>query len=150
MKTCPNCRHPVPEDKRLCPNCGADVPAVWPPPPAGRPPGPTMAAARIRQEANSGVSMGCLGEFTLLFIAVVLFLVGGRYHAFQLFSGLPNGVQLFLAQAFLFGLPIAGAAVAYVQNRAARPYFARGLGYSIIIGAALSLGLVAMCGPRYY
>jgi len=47
MRPCPNCRRPVAADRNVCPNCGANLPAVWPPPPSGQPGAPAPPAERL-------------------------------------------------------------------------------------------------------
>ena len=147
MPPCPNCGTPVPPGARLCPNCGQELPDVWPPPPEGQArPEPPLDAWRVRNEVNSGVAAGCLAEFALWVICVFLMFYGPSKNIFAVFRWLPHVLQTFLADCALFGPPIVAVAVAHVIQRKTRPYYARGLGYSVLIGVALSLGLLAICG----
>ena len=47
MRPCPNCGRMVEPDRQVCSNCGASVPAVWPPPPAGQPDVPPLAVGKL-------------------------------------------------------------------------------------------------------
>ena len=149
MRPCPHCGQPVAAEKAICPNCGTSVPAVWPPPPEGSSlPEPAVDDMQVRREVNAGTSTGCAGQFALWAVTLVLAATAVGRLVSVLLQRLPAALQLRLDEALLFLPAIGGMTTIYFIVQQRRPHFARGLGYSILVGLALSLGLIAICGPQ--
>ena len=144
MKICPNCQQPVPEDRTICPNCGADISAIWPPAPTGSPPeAPPPRSGTSKQQA-SGLGTGCLLS-GLLYVVLgpVAFMMGVERR-------FPRGYPGFhVPLVFRYGtwtinlVPLALVGLLYFALRPKYPRFARGLGYClVVIGVLLLYGLV--------
>lgn len=135
---CPNCGQTVEEGKALCPNCGADVPVVWPPAPLGQQPTALpLSPEQVRQEIVSGLNSGCMTElatyFTLAFFSFAWVMYAASYR------------QRFAWHLFCFGIPALVVSIRYWRVRFRRPFFARGLGYSLLITLACLLGALTVC-----
>ena len=140
MTHCPNCGKEIRPGDSLCPNCGADIAGVWPPPPGGaRPPTPAPPSAyEIRRQVNNGTALGCLSGFLLWLGA--LFVVGSVPLLNRLIG--QNG----RLPTVTHGLALVALGFVYLYLRAGSPWFARGWGYSVVLVAALSLGMALACG----
>lgn len=101
-------------------------------------PGPPPAY-EIRRQVKNGTALGCLSGFGLwlgaLFIPV-------SFSIAPLSRLLGQGM---LWSAFTHGLAIMALSLVYLYLRAGSPWFARGWGYSIVLVAALSLGMALVC-----
>jgi hypothetical protein len=136
MRPCPNCSQPIADGIAICPNCGADMPAVWPPPPEGNA-SPDMSAAEkiiwVRRQVNKGFDYGSGTGFALWLFSILALL----------YTSARNFPVLFVPATY--ALPLITLLVWYFRVRRLRPYFARGLGYSILITVAFLLGMLVIC-----
>ena len=63
MRPCPNCQQPVAADRTVCPNCGANLATVWPPPPSGQlgvptPPPEKLITGQVAGDVALGLAVG--------------------------------------------------------------------------------------------
>lgn len=143
MTHCPHCSHALEPDALepdapACPHCGTPSLRVWPPPPEGS--GPTDPAPvrlwHVREQINNGAATGC----GLGFVAQVggVFLLSLPFVSRHLSGG-------FVQSALLHGLPLLAIVLLYFLLRPMRPWWARGVGYSLLAAVVLLLGALAMC-----
>ena len=143
---CPNCGQPIEAGKRTCLNCGADVSAVWPPPPSSEPPeGPPLKDIDSVQRAN-GLGTGCL-----LSIAAYFILTPAAYMA-SLIRRFPHDYpSMHRPSYFRYGtwvinlVTLALVAALYFALGPRYPSFARGLRYCLIVILVLLLFGLANC-----
>ncbi len=145
MNVCSNCGQPVENGKELCPNCGASVSSIWPPPPVGsvKMERVGLSPQEVQRKVNDGATTGCIFEIALWFI------VGLNWfgHAMSVRPRLLDWTAP-PAAAITYGLPVAVVGLCYLLTRPFRPYFARGLGYSLLAGFVLFLGALVVCRAR--
>ena len=146
MRHCPNCQQPVPDGRDVCPNCGADVSATWPPPPAGQEHRPSGDEGAGGGTAQAGFTLGCLLSAPLYYV------LGALAFMSHLIKTYPRGYpSLRPYPVFRYGgwpinlVPLALVGLLYVLLRPRFPRFARGLGYCLIVILALLLYGPAAC-----
>jgi len=133
---CPHCGEAVTETQSVCPNCGALLQGVWPPPPASRHDGPV---ARVPEGAGAALFGFLLG----LGIGVVWWAAGAQVVYGMSYSRPAR--PLILVDFLLFGLPAGAVGAAAFLLRQTRPGLARGMGYSAIVMLAAMLGAFTIC-----
>ncbi len=137
---CPNCGAFLEPTAKICPHCGAETNFVWPPPPQGsdqgdpKPTWPWEARNQINSGAMTGCGLGCVMQIGLLFLVSV-----------PIISRLLNSHGTIVSRALVHGPPIFVLAMLYFLVRGPRPFFARGVGYSILAALFVSLGAAAVC-----
>ncbi len=102
-----------------------------------RPPGERVAST---QDAVSGMGLGCL------FIGLGWLLLGGI--VFRIMGNSPSSLLVNFGGPVASILPLALLGIVYFQIRRRWPSIARGLGISLVIGAALFLGSLVVCRPH--
>jgi len=113
--SCPNCGQPVTPDAKLCPNCGMVLPA------AAWPPAPQgMPPAPQIPVTPTLVTGKAWGDITL-------------------------GVILSLIACAAGGIGFIVMPILYFTLRRQNPVFARGMGFGLLAGIALVLGIFGLC-----
>lgn len=108
---CPNCGQPVENGKKLCPNCGAGVGAVWPPPPLNAPPVPMpptekLITGSVKGDTALGIGVGivlmCIPLAMCLSVLVIPIIYAVSQHHYSVFARwLGLGYVLGFGGAFL-------------------------------------------------
>lgn len=114
---CPNCDKPASATATLCPQCGATLPRI--PASSVWPPPPSTGLPPAVSEKKL-VTASESGDVVL-------------------------GIGLTILICILGGIGFIVAPVAYFLARPSVPFFARGIGYGFLAGAAVVLGAFALC-----
>ena len=142
LKTCPNCGQPVRDEYALCPFCGTDMETGQRPKRVGE---DADEPSAVDEGVKSGTAAGCVLSGSVFFVTATYSAVARTVWVQKHWHGthrpaLP--LTLTWAQSVI---PLALLIFWFLAARRRTPTFARGLGYSIIISAALSLGALAVC-----
>ena len=119
-----------------CPNCGAELPTVWPPPPISR---EDSGFVRLPESAGA-VLLGFLLGFG---IGGGWWLTGAQVVYAMSYSRPVR--PLLLVDILLFGFPAVGVGLAAFLLRRNRPQLAQGMSYSVVVMLAGMLGAFAIC-----
>ena len=116
-RPCPNCNNPASADAALCPHCGAILPPTAASAVWPPPPSNSPPPAPFVQKL---VTASESGDVTLGIGVTVLICIFG-------------------------GIGLVASPILYFMLRPSAPFFARGIGYGFLVGAALLFGALAVC-----
>lgn len=148
LTPCPHCGEAVTEAQSVCPNCGALLQGVWPPPPEGvSAPSLPLRPKTLTGRAWTDFLLGAAAQYlTHLATARVLVHYSGPISSDPLTQYLAPG--FFVLDEFFWAL-IFGA-LSYYGLRRLYPVVARGSGYATLILLVVLLGAFFTCRPLLY
>ena len=150
MTPCPHCGEAVTEAQGVCPNCGALLHGVWPPPPHGyASPSSPLRPKTLTRRIWTDFVLGATGQYLTHLAAarVLIRYVPTTSHSQDWFEqvDVPGGFVLTeMFWAILFGL------LTYYGLRRLYPIVARGSGYTTIVLLVILLGAFFTCRPLLY
>lgn len=160
---CPHCGEAVEEGQGVCPNCGALLEGIWPPPPEGtaapshlpRPKTKTLKTKTLKTKTLTGgvwtdFLLGAAAQY-LTHLATARVLAGGLPPADAAdVQGLKRATaSLFMVTAEMFWAVVFGLLL-YFGARWFYPSVARGSGYATLALMLVLLGAFFTCRPVPY